>query len=277
MRQRPERLRLCRLFRLFRSPLTQSEQLNAALGAGCADCAGCSDHFCPGWHGGEYSEEHAATRPRGRVKKDMNSITLKNNRHNRHNRHNPMDMRGLAVPIKNSTSEQKGPNRNSDGRCVIFTTSCSRVKPVAPRATPKSPGWMIALSPIAPEGRWTPQTNPIQRGLASNMGAKPGLEKGQPMEPLDSRPLSALGPQSRGLVPSVERANAWKFQSKGFQSPMQDETGSKGGVLRGVGGLFRLPTQPCGTSTHTPPKNFYIFSMTHKPRKGDTQWTKTQP
>lgn len=31
MRQRPERLRLCRL---FRSPLTQSEQLNAALGAG---------------------------------------------------------------------------------------------------------------------------------------------------------------------------------------------------------------------------------------------------
>lgn len=34
MRQRPERLRLCRLFRLFRSPLTQSEQLNAALGAG---------------------------------------------------------------------------------------------------------------------------------------------------------------------------------------------------------------------------------------------------
>ena len=49
-----------------------------------------------------------------------------------------------------------------------------------------------------------------------------------------------------------------------FRTPMQDETGSKGGVLRGVGGLFRLPTQLCGTSTHTRPENFYIFSMTRK-------------
>jgi len=49
-----------------------------------------------------------------------------------------------------------------------------------------------------------------------------------------------------------------------FRTPMQDESRSKGGAPRGVGGLFRLPTQPCGTSTHTRHKNFYSFSMTRK-------------
>jgi len=216
-------------------------------GSWCADRAGHSDHFCPGWHGGEYSEEHAATRPRGRVKKDMNSITLKNNRHNRHNRNNPMDMRGLAVPIKNSTSEQKGPNRNSDGRRVIFTTSCLRVKAAAPRATPKSPGWMIALSPVAPEGRWTPQDDPIQRSLASNMGAKPGVEKGRPMEPVDSRPFSDCSPQSRGLVPVAERRNARNQMPYRSERPMNRRLLCVPGVACRVEGPFRLSVSTIGT------------------------------
>jgi len=53
--------------------------------------------------------------------------------------------------------------------------------------------------------------------------------------------------------------NACKSKPFTFRTPMQDESRSKGGAPRGVGGLFRLPTQLCGTSTHTPPKNFYIF------------------
>jgi len=206
----------------------------------------------------------------------MNFITPKNNRNNRHNRHNPIAMRGLTVPIKSDESAQVDLNRNKapwwpvvERACLIVNDGLSHAisPPVALCARPNASG-----SPI------TPLSNQFHsRPNAHEPGSKSGVVNGKRVEPLDSKPLSALGPQSRGLVPSVERANAWKFQSKGFQSPMQDETGSKGGAPRGVGGLFRLLTQLCGTSTHARPKNFYIFSMTHKPRKGDTQWTKTQP
>lgn len=66
------------------------------------------------------------------------------------------------------------------------------------------------LSHLAPEGRWTPQDDPIQHSLAPNMGAKPGVGKGLPMEPVDSKRFSSLSPQTRGLVPLVERRNAWR-------------------------------------------------------------------
>ncbi len=181
----------------------------------------------------------------------MDSITLINNRNNRNNRNNPMDMRGLAVPIKNSKPEQIGSNRNSNGKCVIFTTSCSRVKPVAPRATPKSPGWMIALSRLIPDGRSTPQTNPIQRSLASNMGAKPGLEQGQPMEPLDSRRFSCLSPQTKCLVPVVERRNARNQMPYRSERPMNGDSPLRGGYHRHRGGPFRLSVWIDGMVTHT--------------------------
>lgn len=180
-----------------------------------------------------------------------------------------MDMRALAVPIKNDESEQVEPNRNKAPRWPVGERVCLIVNDGLPHAI-SPPVDLCALpngsgSPISPSSKQS--SSPLN---AQELGVKSGVVNGQPVETLDSRSLSALGPQSRALVRPVEGANAWKFESKGFQSPMQDETGSKGGVLRGVGGLFRLPTQPCGTSTHTPPKNFYIFSMTHTQRKEDT-------
>lgn len=147
---------------------------------------------------------------------------------------------------------QRGLSGVSHGKCVIFTTSCSRVKPVATRATPKSPGWMIALSPIAPEGRWTPQDDPIQRSLAPNMGAKPGVENDQPMEPVDSRPFSDRSPQSRGLVPVVERRNAWQMKA------LMTRTGNESTIAlctRGgcrVGGPFRLSVCLTGGAANKP-------------------------
>ncbi len=142
---------------------------------------------------------------------------------------------------------QRGLSGVSHGKRVIFTTSCSRVKPVATRATPKSPTWMIALSPVAPEGRSTPQDDPIQRSLAPNMGAKPGLEKDRPMKPIDSKRFSSLSPQSRGLVPVAERRNARNQMPYRSERPMNRRLLCVPGVACRVEGPFRLSVSTIGT------------------------------
>jgi len=176
----------------------------------------------------------------GGYKKDTDILITKISRNSRNSGNNPLWMRGLSVPTSKRKWEQKAQSGNTDGKCVIFTTSCSRVKPVAPCATPKSPAWMIALSHVAPEDGSTPQTNPIQRGLASNMGAKPGVQQGQPMEPVDSKRFSSLSPQSRGLVPLVERRNARNQMPYRSERPMNGDSPLRGGYHRHRGGPFRL-------------------------------------
>lgn len=230
--------------------LSKPEQRNVTLGAGCAGCSDCSGHFGLSrarglWHGW----------PRGRDKKDMDSITVKNNRNNRNNRNNPMDMRGLAVPIRNDESEQVELKRNTapwwpvvERACLIVNDGLSHAisPPVALRALPNGSG-----SPI------TPLSNQFHSWPnAPEPGSKSGVVKGQPVEPLDSKPLSALGPQSMGLVALLESMNGMTSNPNTFRTANEQRVSIERGSTPGGRGPFlrgrvskRYPRVPCSSNS----------------------------